>query len=154
MKARTLLLTLTLCLIPAGTTFAQAPMMGTWKLDEAKSTIPAGTLKTTTVIYQPVGPNVKITTDGTDLNGKPLHTVWTGKFDGRPYAINGDPTADSRTYTRVSDRALTFKNTKDGKVVLYGSITVWADGKSRTVNTTEVGPSGHTIDSTSLYNKQ
>jgi hypothetical protein len=55
MKARTLLLSLALCFIGAAVSFADNPNMGTWKLNEAKSKIPAGSVKNTTVVYEAAG---------------------------------------------------------------------------------------------------
>src|SRR6202011_2604107 len=82
MKAKMLLLTLALCFAGTALSFAQSPQRGTWKLDEAKSKIPAGMVKNSTVVYAADGDNIKVTTDGTGGDGKPLHTEWTGKFDG------------------------------------------------------------------------
>src|ERR1700761_9053082 len=79
MKARMLLLTIALCFAGTALSFAQSPQLGTWKLDEAKSKIPAGMLKNSTVIYAADGDNVKVTPDGTTGEAKPLHTEWTGK---------------------------------------------------------------------------
>jgi hypothetical protein len=65
--------------------------MGTWKLNEAKSKM-TGTTKNTTVIYEAVGDSVKVTVDGVDAYGKPMHNEWTGKYDGKDYPVTGDPT--------------------------------------------------------------
>lgn len=51
---------------------ATDPMMGTWKLNEAKSTLAPETPKFRTIVFQPVGDKVKITMDGTDADGKPI----------------------------------------------------------------------------------
>ena len=51
MKARMLFLTVALCFAGTALGLAQSPQMGTWKLDEAKSKIPAGLAKNSTVIY-------------------------------------------------------------------------------------------------------
>ena len=98
MKARTILLTLMLCMLGLSAAFAaENPNMGTWKLNEAKSKIPAGAGKNTTVVYSAAGDEMKVTTDGVDGSGKPAHTEWTGKFDGKPYPVTGSSTVDART---------------------------------------------------------
>jgi hypothetical protein len=51
MKTRTIVLTLALCFIGAAVCFAQSPFMGTWKLNEAKSTLAPGMPKNNTVVY-------------------------------------------------------------------------------------------------------
>ena len=80
--------------------------MGTWKLNEAKSTIPAGAPKNTTVVYSAAGDSVKVTVDGVTGDGKPAHNEWTGKFDGKDYPVTGDPTTDARAYKKVDDRTM------------------------------------------------
>ncbi|HXQ24899.1 MAG TPA: hypothetical protein VN822_00685 [Candidatus Acidoferrales bacterium] len=129
-------------------------IMGTWKLNEAKSKISPGTAKNITGVYAAVGDSVKVTVDGVDANGKPTHSEWTGKFDGKDYPITGDPAADSRAYTRVDDHTLTFTNKKGGKASLTGRIVISADGKSRTVTTTSTDAKGNKTTSTLVYDKQ
>ena len=64
-----------------------------------------------------------------------MHHVWTGKFDGKDYAVTGNPADDTRVYKRVNEHTLTFDQKKAGKVVATGRVDVAADGKSRTVST-------------------
>jgi hypothetical protein len=154
MKARMLLLTVALCFAGTALSFAQNPQMGTWKLDEAKSKIPAGFMKNTTVIYANEGDKVKVTTDGTDKDGKPLHTEWTGKFDGKEYPLTGDPTADSRSYKMVDEHTLELTSTKGGKVTTSGRIVVSADGKKRTLHLTGTDSSGKKMTGVTMYDKQ
>jgi hypothetical protein len=128
--------------------------IGTWKLDEAKSKISAGTPKNTTVVYEAAGDNVKVTVDGVGPDGKPSHNEWTGKYDGKDYPVTGDPATDTRSYRRVNDHTLTLTNKKDGKVTFTGKITVSADGKTRTVILSGTDASGKKTSSTAVYNKQ
>jgi hypothetical protein len=154
MKVKTLALTLALCFAGAAVSLAQSPQMGTWKLNEAKSKIPTGYQKNTTVVYAMDGDNIKVTTEGTDKDGKPMHTDWTGKFDGKAYPLTGDPSADSRSYTKVDDHTLTITNKMGSKVVMTGRIVVSADGKSRTLKSTGTDSAGKKISSTAAYDKQ
>lgn len=154
MKTRSIVLTIVLCVIGLGVGFAQNSQMGTWKLNEAKSKIPAGFMKNTTVAYAAEGDKVKVTTDGTDAKGGPLHTEWVGNFDGKDYPLTGDPTADSRSYQRVSDRELSLSNKKDGKATTTGKIVVSADGKSRTLRVQGTDANGKKVSSMAMYDKQ
>src|SRR3954468_6957969 len=154
MKTRSIVLILVLCLIGFGVAFAaENPQMGTWKLNEAKSKIAPGGTKNDTVVYAADGDNVKVTTDGT-LADKPVHTEWTGKFDGKDYPLTGDPNADSRSYTQVNDRTLTLDNKKDGKSVVTGKIAVSKDGKTRTLTTSGKDSTGKKVSATAVYDKQ
>jgi hypothetical protein len=154
MKVRMLLLTAALCFAGTALSFAQSPHMGTWKLDEAKSKIPAGVVKNSTVTYANDGDNVKVTTDGTDGDGKPMHTEWTGKFDGKEYPLTGDPTADSRSYKMIDDHTLDLTSKKSGKATNSGHVVVSKDGKTRTLQLNATDSSGKKISGVSMYNKQ
>ena len=154
MKTRSIVLTIAMCAVGLTLSFAQAPQMGTWKLNEAKSKIPAGFMKNTTVVYSAEGAKIKVTTDGTDAKGAPMHTEWVGAFDGKDYPLTGDPTADSRSYTKVSDHELTLANKKGGKPVTTGKIVVSPDGKSRTLSVTGTDANGKKVSSSAVYDKQ
>lgn len=154
MKARATAFTLALCFAGVAVCFAADSFTGTWKLNEAKSKLSPGVPKNTTVVYEAAGDNVKITVEGTDSDGKPTHSEWTGKFDGKDYAVTGDPTADMRSYKKVDERTLTFENKKDGKITLNGRIVISADGKTRTVNVTATDSEGKKAHGTAVYDKE
>ena len=154
MKARTIILTLLVCFIGAAVCFADDPQVGTWKLNEAKSKIGAGSLKNTTVVYEAAGDGIKVTTDGTDGEGKPLHSEWTGKYDGKDYPVTGDPNTDTRSYKKVNDHTLEFANKKGNKVTISGRGVVSPDGKTRTVTITGTDSTGKKYTSTMMYEKQ
>ncbi|HWY53359.1 MAG TPA: hypothetical protein VNZ03_02790 [Terriglobales bacterium] len=153
MKTR-ILLTLALCFIGAVCFAADSNMMGTWKLNEAKSKFGPGASKNSTVVYEAASDKVKVTIDGTDKDGKPTHNEWTGKFDGKDYPVTGDPNQEMRSITKIDDHTYGFNVKKGGKVTTSGRIVVAADGKSRTVTTTVTDGSGKKITSTTVYDKQ
>src|SRR5260370_42267187 len=97
MKARATVLTLTLCFVGVAVCFAADAFMGTWKLNEAKSKIGAGSPKNYTVVYQAAGDSGKVTVDGTDGDGKPLHNEWTDKSDGKESPVPGDWSTATRS---------------------------------------------------------
>jgi hypothetical protein len=154
MKTRTILFTLLLCFVGAAVCFADDPQMGTWKLNEAKSKIGAGSPKLATVVYEAAGENVKVTVDGTDGDGKPLHNEWTGKYDGKDYPVTGDASTDTRSYKKVNDHTLAFTNKKGDKVTISGHGVVSADGKTRTVTLSGTDSNGKKYTSTAVYDKQ
>jgi len=154
MKARTMVVTLALCFVGVAVCLAEDANMGTWKLNEAKSKLAPGAPKNSTVVYEAAGDNVKITVEGTDSEGKPLHNEWTGKFDGKDYSVTGDPNSEARAYTKVDDHTLEFTVKKGDKVTTTGRVVVSADGKSRTVTTSGTDASGKKVSSTAVYDKQ
>ena len=70
MKVRSMLLTLVVCSVAFAMSSAQNPQMGTWKLNEAKSKIPAGIMKNTTVTYAEEGDSVKVASIDADKDAK------------------------------------------------------------------------------------
>ena len=153
MKARTMLVTLALCFVGLMCFAADDPQLGTWKLNEGKSKIAAGSPKNNTVVYAADGDSVKVTVDGTDADGKSIHNEWTGKFDGKDYAVTGDSSQDTRSYKKINDHTLTMTVKKDGKVMTSGRIVVAPDGKSRTVTTIRTDAKGKKSRSRAVYDK-
>jgi len=154
MKIRTIALTMVLCFMAVGVGFASDANLGTWKLNEAKSKIPAGAVKNTMVMYEAMGDTLKVTVDGVDGDGKATHNEWTGKFDGKDYPLVGDATADSRSYKKVNDHTTDLINKKDGKVTLSGQIVISADGKSRTLTVSGTDAMGKKFKYAAVYDKQ
>ncbi len=127
--------------------------MGTWKLNEAKSKLVPGMGKNTTVTYAEQKDKIKITVDGMDKDGKPTHSVWVGKWDGKAYPVKGNPTYNSVAYRVVNDRTNDITAMKDGKIGWNGRITVSADGKSRTVTINGTDANGKKFKGKVVYDK-
>lgn len=137
---RKFFLALSFCLASVLVCFASDPNLGSWKLNEAKSKIPAGATKNTSVVYTAEGDKYKCVVEGVDGAGNPQHNEWTGAFDGKDYPLVGDPTADTRAIKMVGTNKYTLTNKKDGKPTTTGTITLSGDGKTRTVSTTGKHP--------------
>jgi len=153
MKTKKIALTIVICLLGATTCLA-SPMMGTWKLNEAKSKFSPGAPKNHTVVYEAAGDKIKVTVDGVAPDGKPTHNEWTGKFDGKDYPTTGDSTSDSRSYKMIDNNTLELTIKKDGKVTATGRIVLSADGKTRTVTIEATGSMGHEVVESAVYDKQ
>jgi len=153
MKLKLIFATLIVCLATAAV-FAADAFTGTWKLNEAKSKMGAGAVKNTTVTYEVMGDTIKVTLDGVSSDGKATHDEWTGKYDGKDYPVTGNPMTDTRAYKKVNDHTLEATGKKGDKVVLTAKITVSADGKTRTVVSTQTTADGKKVTSTAVYDKQ
>jgi hypothetical protein len=155
MKIRTIVLMLLLCLFGLAASFAaENPNMGTWKLNETKSNFTPGATKNLTVVYEAAGDGVKVTTEGTSGDGKPVHTEWTGKFDGKDYPVTGGADGATRSYKVINTHTMEVTGKENGKVTTSGKIVVSADGKSRTVNISGTDSSGKEFTSSAVYDKQ
>jgi hypothetical protein len=154
MQARRVALTLLMLFVGLTMCFASNPTLGTWKLNEAKSNIAPGTSKNITVTYAAAGDSIKGTIDGVDGQGKPTHTEWTGKFDGKDYPVTGDPNSDTRAMKQIDNHNYDLTVKKDGKVTISGKAVVSADGKTRTVTISGTDAAGKKMTSTAVYDKQ
>ena len=155
MKLKVIVLTLAVfCAGVVVSAAADEPNMGTWKLNEAKSKFSPGATKNHTVTYEAAGDMIKVTVDGTDGSGNATHNEWTGKFDGKSYAVTGDANSDMRSYRMIGKNTLELKGTKGGKLTVNGRIVVSQDGKTRTVTTTTTDAQGKKIKNVAVYDKQ
>ena len=153
MKTKTTALIISLVFVSVALGFQGDPQIGTWKLNEAKSKF-AGKSRNHTVVYEAAGDQIKVTVDGVDENGGPVHNEWTGKFDGKDYAVTGDATSDMRSYRMIDKHTLELTLKKGGKAIVTGRIAVSHDGKSRTVTTTATDAQGKKVTNVAVYDKQ
>jgi hypothetical protein len=143
-------------ILTAGIAYAAGTdgFLGTWKLNEGKSKVAAGVQKNLTVVYTKDGDGVKVAIDGTDAKGQAYHSDWTGNFDGKDYALTGDPAADTRAYKVIDDHTIVGTTKKGGKETTVARITLSADGKTRTVTVSGTDASGAKTTSSQIYDKQ
>ena len=153
MRTKTISLGALLSLAAAAMCFANNPTLGTWKLNESKSTFGDGAGKTTLGVWEKVGKQHKCTVDGTDADGKKTHSVWTGKLDGKDYPITGDAQSDTRSFKKSNENTLDMVSKMHGKTVGEGTIVVAADRKTRTVKSTITNAKGAKVTSTLFYDK-
>jgi hypothetical protein len=130
------------------------PMLGTWKLNVAKSKTP---YKSGTTVIEAVGDAVKVTADLAAADGTAYHWTWTAKYGGPDAPVTGTtpygPGAVA-SITRVDPHTTKVVGKKDGKVILTQTIVVAADGKTRTVTSKGTDAKGQPIDTVSVYDRQ
>jgi hypothetical protein len=153
LKTRIAVMAVALSLAMTVASLAATPHIGTWKLNEPKSKIPAGMGKNNAVTYTEQKDKIKIAVEGLDKNGKPVHSVWVGKFDGKAYPLKGSPSVDAVAYRTVNDRTNDITALKGGKVMWSGKITVAPDGKSRTVTINGTDANGKKFSGKAVYDK-
>jgi hypothetical protein len=154
MKTRIAVTFLALSFMAAAACFAANPHLGTWKLNETKSKLAPGMGKNTTVTYTEEKDKIKVTVEGVDKDGKPTHSVWVGKFDGKAYPSKGNLPWNSAAYTVVNDRTNDITTMKNGKTMWSGRIEVAKDGKSRTVTINGTDEKGKKVSSKAVYDKE
>jgi hypothetical protein len=153
LKTRIAVMTVVLSFAMTVASLAANLQLGTWKLNEAKSKLVPGMGKNATVTYVEHNDKIRITVDGVDKDGKPTHSVWVGKFDGKAYPLKGNLAYNSVAYKVVNDRTNDITTMKDGKVMWSGRIAVAADGKSRTVTISGTDANGKKFNGKAVYDK-
>jgi hypothetical protein len=134
----------------------QAPWFGTWRLNPAKSTQRSepSPYKRVTLRIEPWEDGLKVTYDMVGTRGGVTHLEWTGRFDGKDYAVQGASYVLTNAYRRIDDRTYAIVVKVDGESVATARVVVSHDGRTLTVATTEKGPKGPTVDITTVYERQ
>ena len=131
--------------------------MGTWKLNEGKSKFAPGATKNTTVVYSAAGDQIKCVTDGVDKDGKPVHTEWTGKFDGKDYPVTGGAPGTTISIKRPDPKdahTVDWVWKVPGKYTSTGRTVYSKDGKTRVIDDKVVDTSGKTTTRHRFYERQ
>jgi hypothetical protein len=106
-----------------GTTAAD-PLVGTWKMNPAKSRSSGPLLRS----YTSIATNTGLVEDWVDADGKAGHGSWEGKLDGKDYPFVGDPDTDTLSQRWTSPNTLEYVFKKAGKEVEGGQVRVSKDG--------------------------
>ena len=116
---------------PAGT---PSPLAGTWKLDPAASKFTSGQgLKSETRTYKVNGNKVAMTATGVDAAGHPTKISYTAAYDGKFYAMTGNPVADHIALKRVDARNIEATVRKGPAVAGHAKVTISPDGERLTL---------------------
>jgi hypothetical protein len=130
--------------------------VGTWTLNLAKSKYSPGPApKSQTLTIAAWGDDgVTYKSDGVGADGKPTHTEFQAKYDGKGYPFKGNPDADLLSYKRIDANTVEATTTLKGKSTTAAKVVVSADGKTRTVTQTGTNAQGQALDISSVYEKQ
>ena len=131
---------------------APDPLLGTWKLNPAKS---KGTYKSGTSVFERAGDGIKGSVDLVAADGTAYHWSFTGTYDGKDNPVTGkNPYGDTVAFTRTNPNTYIVSVKKGGKQVVTQTITVAADGKTRTTTVKGTDAKGQPVDGMSFYEKQ
>jgi hypothetical protein len=129
------------------------PLVGTWKLNVAKSTGLSYKSGTTKIEATDAGVKFDVNLVGTD--GTVHKWAFTANYDGKDNPVTGNsPYGDTVALERVDAHTIRTTGKLAGKVVSTQTIVVSADGKTRTTTTKGTDAKGQKVDSVSFYEKQ
>ena len=81
------------------------PIVGTWKLDVAKSTYkPGPAAKSATVVVEPAGKGIKVSVDAVGADGTPAKWGFTTQRDGKEVPVTGSALYDTASTRRCRAR--------------------------------------------------
>src|SRR5262245_9945000 len=142
-------------LVLIGIAQAADNQVGTWKLNVAKSKYNPGPPPKNGTLTVPAIPNgLKITIDGTDAEGKPVHMEFAPKYDGKDVPATGMPGADTISMKKIDDYTIEAVSKKEGKPLTTTRTVVSKDGKTRTTTQKGTNAKGDKVNNTIVYDKQ
>jgi hypothetical protein len=134
--------------------FAADPVVGTWKLNVAKSKFSSGAVLTAgTRVYTEANGLYTLDQKLTGANGKEMSNRVQYR-DGKDEKQATGGSADTTLAKKIDANTWDFDLKKDGKVVGQVHRVVSADGKTLTVHNTGVQLSGAKGDETLVFDKQ
>ena len=144
------------------TAMAADTLVGTWKLNVAKSKYSPGPApQSNTIKFEAVDGGIKLTADGADAQGRKTHNDYTAKYDGKDYPthpmLDGKPNpngADAVAYKKIDDFTYEATTKLKGKTLTVARHVISKDGKTRTVTTTGTNAQGQKVNDTTVFEKQ
>jgi len=129
--------------------------LGMWNLDLAKSKYSPGPApKSLTLKFEATPDGIKFTGDGVSADGKPNHSMFLSKFDGKDVPYEGNPDADTASPMKLDDNSYSNTWKKGGKTTITAKVVVSADGKTMTITQTGTNAKGEAVNNTIVYNQQ
>jgi hypothetical protein len=140
----------------AGAAAADDPMLGSWKLNVAKSKFGSGpAIKEETNQVEPFGGNgIKLTAQITRADGTKVTESYAGTFDGKEFSVGGDPNVDAAYLKRIDAHTMERINKKAGKPTTTMKYVVSQDGKTKTVTISGTTAKGEAVNTVLVFEKQ
>jgi len=131
------------------------PVVGTWKLNLAKSTFGGGpALKSQIRIYSQSARGTTLKMKSVSADGKETTTETTYSVDGKDYPTTGNPDFDSLSGTQIDTNTTEFSLKRAGKPVGTIRRTVSKDGQTLTLNFVITNANGVQLSQLSVFDRQ
>jgi hypothetical protein len=128
------------------------PLLGTWKMNPAKSTSVGVEIdKNLIITYTRDGQNIVGNYETTDAKNQVFKGVLSHIYDGKPHSSTGSPDTNATAYTRMG-KSISFVRSQNGKPVFVGQGVV--DGNTLTVITGGITASNQPLYQVYVYDRQ
>ena len=156
MRVRLLAIVLVLAAVAATLWAAEEPLIGTWKLNLAKSKFtPGPPPRSQTLHYQPSGASgIQRANDEVNAKGERTQSVVTYVFDGKEHPVTGSPLVDAVVNRRMDAYTTERVQKKGGKIVNTLRRIVSKDGKTLTITEEGTDDQGKPFSEITIYDKQ
>lgn len=163
MRTRIGMLLFLALLVSVGVSAQNGPLVGTWKLNLAKSKYsPGPPPKSGTTKITVVAGGISLVADGVDDKGQATRASYTAKFDGKDYPEkmtigekpNPNPTADAVAWKKIDNYTYESTAKLKGQLMTTTRYAISQDGKTRTNTATGKNLQGQTVNNTIVYEKQ
>jgi ABC-type transport system substrate-binding protein len=137
------------------TLWAADPMVGTWKLDVAKSKYSPGPAPSSaTVTYEETADGIKRSGESINADGTKASFTYTAKYDGKDYPVSGSNLFDTISVKKINDHTVASTLKKSGKVVSTSRRVVSKDGKTMTLTINGTNAKGEKTHNVQVFDKQ
>ena len=135
--------------------FAADNSLGTWKRNIDKSTGSGPrTVKSLTTVREASDGGVKVTSTGENMDGTPITSSYTAKYDGKEHPVTGAPW-DTISMKQSNANTFTSETKKTGgKYHSKGRTVISKDGKTMTLTTKGTNADGKPTTATIVSEKQ
>ena len=129
--------------------------LGTWKRNTDKSTGSGPrTVKSLTTVREASDGGVKVTATGENMDGTPINSSYTAKYDGKEHPVTGAPW-DTISMKQSNANTFTSETKKTGgKYHSKGRTVISKDGKTMTLTTKGTNAEGKPTTATIVSEKQ
>jgi hypothetical protein len=131
------------------------PVLGTWKLNVARSRfIPGPGWQSQIRVYRTTPSGVSVTWTGVDAAGQTMHVSYTYKYDGQDYPMAGSANYDTLNAIRIDAWTVRSEEKRDGKTVGIAVRTVSPDGKVLTISDEGTNRKGGAFSQLLVFDRQ
>jgi hypothetical protein len=131
------------------------PVMGSWKLNVARSTFTPGPGWQSQIrVYAAAPAGVSVTWTGIDAKGETMRVSYTYAYDGRDYAMAGSASYDTLNAVRIDAWTVRSEEKRDGKTVGIAVRTVSRDGKLLTITDKGTNRKGQAFSQLLVFDRQ
>jgi len=132
------------------------PIVGTWKLNVAKSTfIPGPGWRSQTRTYRAApGGGVSVEWIGVGAKGEAMHVSFISRLDGKDYPMKGSANYDTLNAVAVDDHTVRSEEKRAGQVVGIAVRKVSADGKVLTITDEGTNRKGEKFSQVLVFDRQ